>query len=87
MGKSKTTKFRRPQFNSVGLPMNAVKEVDVEEEALGDDSCPAAEFLEKVRHFVSIRTLIVTNILFVIYLRIELKLLTGNKTGSAFPVA
>lgn len=55
MGKSKTTKFKRPQFNSLGLPVNAVKEADVEDEALGDDSCPAAEFLEKVRHFISVR--------------------------------
>lgn len=57
MGKSKTTKFKRPPFNSIGLPVNAVKEADVEEEALGDDSCPAAEFLEKVRHFISIQAL------------------------------
>lgn len=49
MGKSKTTKFKRPQFNSLGLPVNAVKEADVEEEALGDESCPAAEFLEKLQ--------------------------------------
>lgn len=49
MGKSKTTKFKRPQFNSVGLPANAVNEVDAEEEDHGDDSCPAAELLEKVR--------------------------------------
>lgn len=48
MGKSKTTKFKRSQFNSIGLPVNAVKEVDVEEEDHGDDS-PAAELLEKVR--------------------------------------
>lgn len=47
MGKSKTTKFKRPQFNAVGLPVSAVKEVDAEEET-GDDSCPAAELLEKV---------------------------------------
>uniref|UniRef100_A0A4W6E6T5 HEAT repeat containing 3 n=1 Tax=Lates calcarifer TaxID=8187 RepID=A0A4W6E6T5_LATCA len=49
MGKSKTTKFKRPQFNAVGLPVNAVKEVDVEEEECGDDSCPAAELLEKLQ--------------------------------------
>lgn len=48
MGKSKTTKFKRPQFNSVGLPVTVVKEGDGEEEAHGDDSCPAAELLEKV---------------------------------------
>lgn len=48
MGKSKTTKFKRSQFNSIGLPVNAVKEVDVEEEDQGDGS-PAAELLEKVR--------------------------------------
>lgn len=47
MGKSKTAKFRRPQFNAVGLPVNAVKEVDAEEDD-GDDGCPAAELLEKV---------------------------------------
>lgn len=46
MGKSKTTRFKRPQFNSTGLPVNAEKEVDAEEEH-GDDS-PAAELLEKV---------------------------------------
>lgn len=57
MGKSKTTKFKRPQFNSVGLPVSATKEENVEEEALGHDSCPAAEFLEKVRHFISIQAL------------------------------
>lgn len=49
MGKSKTTKFKRPQFNAVGLPVDAVKEADAEEEDHGDDSCPAAELLEKVR--------------------------------------
>lgn len=48
MGKSKTTKFKRSQFNAVGLPVNAVKEVDAEEEEHGDDDCPAAELLEKV---------------------------------------
>lgn len=48
MGKSKTTKFKRPQFNAVGLPANAVKEAEPEEEEHGDDSCPAAELLEKV---------------------------------------
>lgn len=48
MGKSKTTKFKRPQFNSVGLPVTVVKEGDGEEEEHGDDSCPAAELLEKV---------------------------------------
>ncbi|XP_036952045.1 HEAT repeat-containing protein 3 [Acanthopagrus latus] len=49
MGKSKTTKFKRPQFNSVGLPAVAVKEADLEEEELGDESCPAAELLEKLQ--------------------------------------
>ncbi|XP_029354332.1 HEAT repeat-containing protein 3 [Echeneis naucrates] len=48
MGKSRTTKFKRPQFNAVGLPVNAVKEAAVEEEQLGEDSCPAAELLEKL---------------------------------------
>ncbi|XP_034740557.1 HEAT repeat-containing protein 3 [Etheostoma cragini] len=49
MGKSKTTKFKRPQFNAVGLPVNAVKELDAEEEEHGDDTCPAAELLEKLQ--------------------------------------
>ncbi|XP_041792419.1 HEAT repeat-containing protein 3 [Chelmon rostratus] len=49
MGKSKTTKFKRPQFNAVGLPVNAVKEVDAEEEDDGGDGCPAAELLEKLQ--------------------------------------
>uniref|UniRef100_A0A3P8Q9E5 SYO1-like TPR repeats domain-containing protein n=1 Tax=Astatotilapia calliptera TaxID=8154 RepID=A0A3P8Q9E5_ASTCA len=49
MGKSKTTKFKRPQFNSVGLPVTVVKEGDGEEEEHGDDSCPAAELLEKLQ--------------------------------------
>lgn len=49
MGKSKTTKFKRPQFNAVGLQVNAVKEADAEDEDHGDDCCPAAELLEKVR--------------------------------------
>lgn len=48
MGKSKTTKFKRPQFNAVGLPVKAVKEVDEEEEDHGEDCSPAAELLEKV---------------------------------------
>lgn len=47
MGKSKTTKFKRPQFNSVGLPVNAVKEE--EEEEHGEEDCPAAELLEKLQ--------------------------------------
>lgn len=45
MGKSKTNKFKRPHF-SVGLPVNAGKEVD---EAEYDSDSPAAELLEKVR--------------------------------------
>ncbi|XP_029001013.1 HEAT repeat-containing protein 3 [Betta splendens] len=48
MGKSKTTKFRRQQFNAVGLPVNAVKEADDEADE-GDDGCPAAELLEKLQ--------------------------------------
>ncbi|KAM3626165.1 uncharacterized protein V6R79_023947 [Siganus canaliculatus] len=48
MGKSKTTKFKRPPFNTVGLPVNAVKEVDAEEDH-GDDECPAVELLEKLQ--------------------------------------
>nr|XP_020448067.1 HEAT repeat-containing protein 3 [Monopterus albus] len=49
MGKSKTTKFKRPQLNAVGLPVNAVKEVDAEEEGHGYDGCPAVELLEKLQ--------------------------------------
>ncbi|KAM8893925.1 HEAT repeat-containing protein 3 [Spinachia spinachia] len=49
MGKSKTTKFKRPKFNAVGLPADGVKEADAEEEEPGDDSCPAAELLEKLQ--------------------------------------
>lgn len=49
MGKSKTTKFKRPQFNAVGLPANTPKEADAEGEDLGDDDCPAAELLEKLQ--------------------------------------
>lgn len=49
MGKSKTTKFKRPQFNSVGLPVSAVKEADGGEEEHGEDDCPAAELLEKLQ--------------------------------------
>ncbi|XP_041650572.1 HEAT repeat-containing protein 3 [Cheilinus undulatus] len=48
MGKSKTTKFKRPQFNAVGLPANAVREDAVEEEH-DEDCCPAAELLEKLQ--------------------------------------
>ncbi|KAK5607222.1 hypothetical protein CRENBAI_004608 [Crenichthys baileyi] len=46
MGKSKTTKFKRPHFNSVGLPVSAVKE---EEEEHDEESCPAGELLEKLQ--------------------------------------
>ncbi|XP_012735661.2 LOW QUALITY PROTEIN: HEAT repeat-containing protein 3 [Fundulus heteroclitus] len=49
MGKSKTTKFKRPQFNSVGLPVSAVKEADEPEGELDEESCPAAELLEKLQ--------------------------------------
>ncbi|XP_013889088.1 HEAT repeat-containing protein 3 [Austrofundulus limnaeus] len=49
MGKSKTTKFKRPQFNSVGLPVNAVKEEDPAAEEHDEDDCPAAELLEKLQ--------------------------------------
>ncbi|XP_070690905.1 HEAT repeat-containing protein 3 [Pempheris klunzingeri] len=48
MGKSKTTKFKRPQFSAVGLPMSAVKEPEEPEEQPGDES-PAAELLEKLQ--------------------------------------
>ncbi|KAM4744000.1 HEAT repeat-containing protein 3 [Anableps anableps] len=49
MGKSKTTKFKRPHFNSVGLPVNAVKEADGAEEEHDEESCPATELLEKLQ--------------------------------------
>lgn len=45
MGKSKTTKFKRPHMNPVGL---SVKEDDYEEN-YGEESCPAAELLEKLQ--------------------------------------
>ncbi|CAN9506785.1 unnamed protein product [Ophioblennius macclurei] len=45
MGKSKTTKFKRPQFNTAGLPVNAMKEVEEEQ---ADEDCPAVELLEKL---------------------------------------
>nr|XP_057945547.1 HEAT repeat-containing protein 3 [Doryrhamphus excisus] len=51
MGKSKTTKFKRPHFNAVGLPVDAMNEAAVDEEEHGnddDDDCPAAELLEKL---------------------------------------
>jgi len=44
MGKSKTTKFKRPQFSAAGLPAR-----EAEEEQPAEESCPAAELLEKVR--------------------------------------
>ncbi|XP_053721738.1 HEAT repeat-containing protein 3 [Synchiropus splendidus] len=50
MGKSRNTKFKRPQFNSVGLPVSAVKETDREEEEVGEDDCPASELLEKLQN-------------------------------------
>ncbi|XP_071257296.1 HEAT repeat-containing protein 3-like [Salvelinus alpinus] len=50
MGKSKTNKFRRPQFNAEGLSVTAVKEVeeDYDEVCDGVDS-PAGELLEKLQ--------------------------------------
>ncbi|XP_068595687.1 HEAT repeat-containing protein 3 [Brachionichthys hirsutus] len=49
MGKSKTNKFKRPQFSSAGLPVSAAQEAGAEDEAHGEDSCPAAELLEKLQ--------------------------------------
>ncbi|KAM9410577.1 HEAT repeat-containing protein 3 [Pholidichthys leucotaenia] len=50
MGKSKTKKFKRSQFNAMGLPVNAVKKQDHdEEEEPNDEGCPAAELLEKLQ--------------------------------------
>lgn len=46
MGKSRTNKFRRPQFTAEGLSVTAVKEV--EEDHDGVDS-PAGELLEKLQ--------------------------------------
>nr|XP_061796208.1 HEAT repeat-containing protein 3-like [Nerophis lumbriciformis] len=50
MGKSKTKKFKRPQFNDVGLSVNAVKEAaaEIEERQNDDNDSPAAELLEKL---------------------------------------
>uniref|UniRef100_A0A8C6SPU8 HEAT repeat containing 3 n=1 Tax=Neogobius melanostomus TaxID=47308 RepID=A0A8C6SPU8_9GOBI len=48
MGKSKTTKFKRPQFNAVGLPVSVTKDEDCEEDH-GDENCPADELLEKLQ--------------------------------------
>ncbi|XP_046898389.1 HEAT repeat-containing protein 3 [Hypomesus transpacificus] len=45
MGKSKNNKFKRPQFNSVGLPTNAVKEVEDDHD---ETDSPAGELLEKL---------------------------------------
>ncbi|XP_030621618.1 HEAT repeat-containing protein 3 [Chanos chanos] len=45
MGKTKNNKFKRPQFSRDGMPVAAVKEIEVEEEV---DS-PAAELLEKLQ--------------------------------------
>lgn len=45
MGKSKNNKFKRPQFNSVGLPTNAVKEIEDEHD---EADSPAGELLEKL---------------------------------------
>ncbi|CAL9702046.1 unnamed protein product [Knipowitschia caucasica] len=47
MGKTKTTKFKRPQFNTVGLPANAVKGESVED--YDEESCPAAELLDNLQ--------------------------------------
>ncbi|XP_056269042.1 HEAT repeat-containing protein 3 isoform X1 [Pseudoliparis swirei] len=44
MGKSKTTKFKRPQFSAAGLPAR-----EAEEEQPAEESCPAAELLEKLQ--------------------------------------
>ncbi|CAL8243310.1 unnamed protein product [Lota lota] len=51
MGKSKSNKFKRPQFNSVGLPVGAVNDVeeDHEEDDHVDTDCPAVELLEKLQ--------------------------------------
>ncbi|XP_072321440.1 HEAT repeat-containing protein 3 [Eucyclogobius newberryi] len=47
MGKSKTTKFKRPQFNTAGLPANAEKEED--DQNYDDENCAADELLEKLQ--------------------------------------
>lgn len=44
MGKSKTTKFKRPQFNTAGLAVSTLKE----EEDQAYEDCPAVELLEKL---------------------------------------
>ncbi|XP_056134704.1 HEAT repeat-containing protein 3 [Lampris incognitus] len=49
MGKSKTNKFKRPQLNSVGLPVTAVKPTEANESDHDDSSSAAGELLEKLQ--------------------------------------
>ncbi|XP_077567848.1 HEAT repeat-containing protein 3 [Stigmatopora nigra] len=51
MGKSKTKKFKRPQFNDVGLPVTAVKEAaeEIDEQVNNDGDSAASELLEKLQ--------------------------------------
>ncbi|XP_064838237.1 HEAT repeat-containing protein 3-like [Oncorhynchus masou masou] len=50
MGKSKTNKFRRPQFNAEGLSVTAVKEVEEDHDEVCDGvDSPAGELLEKLQ--------------------------------------
>lgn len=50
MGKSRTNKFRRPQFTAEGLSVTAVKEMEQDHGEVFDGvDSPAGELLEKVR--------------------------------------
>lgn len=46
MGKTKNTKFKRPQFSPDGIAVTSAKQSV--EEIEDDEDCPAAEFLDKV---------------------------------------
>ncbi|KAJ3593620.1 hypothetical protein NHX12_005954 [Muraenolepis orangiensis] len=47
MGKSKSNRFKRPQFTGVGLPVRHEEEEEEEEEE--EPTCPAQELLEKLQ--------------------------------------
>ncbi|CAL8349941.1 unnamed protein product [Merluccius merluccius] len=53
MGKSKSNRFRRPQFNSAGLPAGPVRDQEedqtLEEDQDQEEDCPAVELLEKLQ--------------------------------------
>lgn len=47
MGKTKNTKFKRPQFSPDGIAVNSAKQ-SVDEIEDDEEDSPAAEFLDKV---------------------------------------